>query len=193
MGRRYVVSQLPPDHLDFVIRSIINGLTDREVSLGFETTFKEKLAKSSIARWREAAGDELLKQYQFARFQANQLKEDLGEKGSTKLELIIGNIEDRLLITAREIIAKDPVKLLQIRMDEENRRLKEREITLKEKQFELDQLKAKALDPAAVSGRVMEELLAYIGSEAKGLTWFRTHAKNFEQHLREHLGMSNAT
>lgn len=185
MGRRYAVSQLPEDQLDFVIKAILNGWTDREISQGFEKEFHEKLSKSSIARWREAAGDELAKQYRFARVQAQQLKEDLGEKKSTNLELIFGNIEDRLLVTAREIIAKDPVKLLQLRMDEENRRLKEREVKVKEGQLDLEKAKAKAVDPAAMPNQVLEYLLEFAGDNTAWLKLVRVDAEKLEAFLAE--------
>jgi hypothetical protein len=118
MGRRHVVRDLDETQFDFVINAIIAGDTDREISLTFEQTFGQPLAKSSLNRWRKSAGDELADRYRLARYQAKQLLTELKEGDEDKYRVVIGNIEDRLLMATREVISKDPVKLLKIRQDE---------------------------------------------------------------------------
>lgn len=184
MGRRYAIEQLAAEQQEFVVKKILDGYTDVEVSAAFESEFKKTLAKSSIGRWREAYGDQLARQYFFARVQAAKLLEDLGqEKGSDKLSAIFGNIEDRLLISAREIISENPLKLLQIRLDDEKRRQKDRELDLKERQLGIELAKAKAVDPAAMPAQVLEQLLEFIGDDTAGLRWFRQHSESLEQFL----------
>jgi hypothetical protein len=142
MPRRHVVRDLDENQFEFVINAIINGDTDREISLNFETEFGQPLAKSSLNRWRAAAGDELAERYRLARYQARQLLIDLKEEDQEKYQIVIGNIEDRLLTATREVISSDPMKLLRIRQNEEKLRLKGRELDLKGKQLELEREKA---------------------------------------------------
>src|SRR5256885_136701 len=106
MGRRSVVRDLDEGEFDFVINAIIAGDTDREISLAFETQFGKRLAKSSLNRWRKSAGDELADRYRLARYQAGQLLIDLQEEDQDKYQVVIGNIEDRLLTATREVISK---------------------------------------------------------------------------------------
>jgi hypothetical protein len=185
MGRRHTVSDLPPDQIDFVVRSIIGGLTNREISAGFAKQFPGKrLSKSALNRWQKASGHELVERYQFARCQAKEILEGLKlEPEADKFQVIIGDLENRLLISAREVIAADPVRMMKIRLDEENRRLKSRELDLKEKQLELELAKAKAIDPAAMPNQVLEYLLEFIGDDAAGLRWFSAKSKSLEQFL----------
>jgi ABC-type tungstate transport system permease subunit len=131
MGRRHVVKNLDGVQFDFVINAIIGGLTDREISLAFEQQFEKPLAKSSLNRWRKSAGNELADRYNLARYQARQLLTDLKQEDQDKYQVVIRNIEDRLLTATREVIATDPVKLLKIRQEEERRRLREKELELK--------------------------------------------------------------
>lgn len=134
MPPRYEVDKLPDDQLKFVLDHIIDGETDREISFAFEAQFKTKLAKSSLSRWREAAGNELAERYRMARYQAKQLIEDLQEDPEVdKHGIIIASIEDRLLTATREVTAQDPFKLLIIQQEEKRRNLRERELKLKER------------------------------------------------------------
>ena len=142
MGRRHVVKDLDNAQFEFVISAIINGDTDREISVNFEEQFDRRLAKSSLNRWRTAAGNELAERYRLARYQARQLLTDLKEEDEQKYQIVIGNIEDRLLTATREVISADPVKLLKIRQEEEKLRLKGRALELKGKQLELEREKA---------------------------------------------------
>jgi hypothetical protein len=142
MPRRSTVAQLPAEQLDFVIRAILDGDTDREISHAFHTQFKKKLAKSSLSRWRAVAGNELADRYRLARFTANQLLADIKEEDADKYQVVIEDIEDRLLTATREAITTDPIKLLRIRQQEEKFRLKQRELDLKEKQLEAQRQRA---------------------------------------------------
>jgi hypothetical protein len=187
MGRRHVVRDLDDDQFTFVIEAIIHGLTDREISAAFEKEFDQRLAKSSLNRWRESAGNELSERYRLARYQAKQLLTDLHAEDADKFQIVIGNIEERLLTATREVISSDPVKLLRIRLDEEKRRLKEREIALKEKQLSLEIEKARGtkLDLAALPEQIAEHLLNFIGEDPTGLRWFRGNAKALIEYLEE--------
>jgi hypothetical protein len=189
MPRRHVVRDLDDDQFSFVINCIINGLTDREISSAFEKTFEQKLAKSSLHRWREAAGNELAERYRLARYQSRQLLENLQREDGDQYDVIMKNIEDRLLTATREVIAQDPIKLLQLRLDEEKRRLKLREFDLKEKQINLEMAKlgTNKIDPEKLPAEIIENLFNFIGSNADGLRWFRANAKKFEAFLKQSL------
>jgi len=133
MPRRHAVETLPADQFEFLLKAITNGGTDREIAASFQKEFKVKLSKSALARWRAAVGDELADKYRFVRYQAKQLIEDLKAEGADKHQVLIANIEDRLLTAAGEIISQDPLKLLSIQQEEKRRQLKERELALKER------------------------------------------------------------
>lgn len=185
MGRRHVVRELNDEQFTFVIESIINGRTDREISAAFEQRFEQPLAKSSLNRWREQAGNELAERYRLARYQAAQLLTDLKSEDADRFQIVIGNIEDRLLTATREVIASDPVKLLRIRLDEEKRRLRERELNLKERQldFELTKVKSDQVNLKDLPSTIIEHLLEFIDDEPTGLQWFTAKAKSLEAFL----------
>lgn len=187
MGRRHVVRDLDDEQFQFVIESIIGGMNDREISAAFEKLFEAPLAKSSLARWRASAGDELAERYRLARYQASQLLTNLKEEDADKFQVVMGNIEDRLLTATRQVISQDPVKLLRIRLDEEKRRLKERELALKEKALDLEIEKAQGakLDLEALPGEILQHVFNFIGDDPAGLKWFRSKAKSFEAYLKE--------
>jgi hypothetical protein len=191
MGRRHVVRDLDDEQFTFVIEGIIHGLTDRELSAAFEKQFDQKLAKSSLNRWRESAGNELAERYRLTRYQARQLLTDLQAEDADRFQVVIGNIEERLLTATREVISSDPVKLLRIRLDEEKRRLKERELRLKERQLDLEIEKARRakLDLARLPEQIAEDLLDFIGDDPAGLKWFTGKAKA----LIEYLGKKYAS
>lgn len=190
MGRQHVVKTLNEAEFDFVINAMIAGKTNREISLAFQEAFDKKLAKSSLNRWRNNAGDELAERYQLARYQARQLLSDLKEEDQDKYQVVIRNIEDRLLTATREVIAKDPVKLLRIRQEEEKRRLKERELGLKERQLELEREKFRGaeIDRGALGIEFITDLLEYLGQDAEGLQFFKRHAKPFNDFLKTKYG-----
>jgi CHAT domain-containing protein len=143
MSRTHTVAKLPPAEFEFVIRCILDNLTNREISAAYYKEFKKKLAKSSLARWREAAGNELADRYQMARVQAKQLLEHLKEEpDADKYQLLMRSVEERLLTVTREAIALDPIKMLRLRQEEEKRRLKERQLELNERKLEFEQKRA---------------------------------------------------
>ncbi|MCP9494271.1 MAG: hypothetical protein MSG64_07435 [Pyrinomonadaceae bacterium MAG19_C2-C3] len=186
MGRRHVIEKLDESQLDFVINAIIAGMTDREISMQFEETFSAPLAKSSLNRWRTAAGNELAERHQLARYQAKQFLENVGEIDADKYQTLLGSIEDRLLTATRDVIMKDPLKLLKIRQEEENRRLKVLELELKREHLALDRerLRGAAIDRVALSGELLKDLLELIGSDADGLKFIKRFAKPFDEFVK---------
>jgi hypothetical protein len=187
MTRRHVVRDLSDEEFQFVIDRLIAGDTDRELEAAFLQTFDKKLAKSSINRWRKSAGDELADRYRLARYTAKQLLADLGQEDADKYQIVIANIEDRMLTSLREVIAQDPVKLLRIRQDEEKRRIKERELGLKERALDMEAEKRRGAkhDPAKLPGEILEHLLEFVGSDPAGLSWFKANAKKLESYFTE--------
>lgn len=142
MPRSHTVARFPPAEFEFVIQCILGNLTDREISDAYREKFKKRLAKSSLARWRAAAGDELADRYRLARVQAQQLIENLKEQpDADKYQVLMRGIEERLLTVTREAIALDPIKMLRLRQEEEKRRLKERQLDLNERKLELEREK----------------------------------------------------
>jgi hypothetical protein len=171
MPPRHAVEKLPDEQFQFVINAIINGDTNSEITSAFTTQFKTPLAKSSLARWREVVGDELAERYKLARYQAKQLLEDLGQSDADKFSVVMGNIEDRLLVATKEIISQNPVKLLGIQQEEKRRHLRERELELKVRaqQFQEDQAKkAQQLqqDRFAIAAETWRFVLAYVRAKA---------------------------
>jgi hypothetical protein len=195
MPRPHAVAQLPDDQLKFVLDHIIAGETDREISFAFEDEFKTKLAKSSLARWREAAGNELAERYRLARYQARQLIEDLKEDPDAvdKHELIVAQIEDRLLTATREVMAQDPFKLLLIQQEEKRRELKNRELALKERQqqFQEDQAKkAEQLqhDRFEIGAEVWKFILSFLlGKDPSAADALTKHSDEVLNALETHL------
>ena len=186
MPPRHAVRDLDDEQFQFVVESILNGSTDLEISSAFSAEFGgAKLAKSSLGRWRKAAGNELAERYRLACYQARQLLADLKQEDADKYQVVIGNIEDRLLTATREAISKDPIKLLKLCLEEEKRRLKEREINLKEKALELEIEKTRQARVGAGPDKVLEYLFEFIGEDGTGLKWFRSNAKKFETFLIE--------
>jgi len=190
MPPRHKVEQLPVEQFEFILKEIANGGTDRSISLAFEKEFKTKLSKSSLARWREAAGNELADRYRFVRFQAKQLQEDLKLEDADKYKVVIENIEDRLLTATKEIISQDPIKLLSIQQEEKRRNLKERELALKERALDLEKERVHgvALDRVKLGEEYAADLLDYIGEDAEGLRWFQRHAKPFQEFIQKKHG-----
>jgi len=140
MPRRRVVDQLPEEQRDFFIALHLSGATDREVSAQFFQRFGKPLAKSSISRWRSSVGGELQARYDLVRRLAKQVVENVKRDGSgaaDKWQIILEDLEDRLLIATRDVINADPIKVLQVRQAEELRRLRERELDLKEEDLKL--------------------------------------------------------
>jgi len=189
MPPRYAVENLPAEQFEFILKAIANGGTDRSITLSFEKEFKEvdaKLSKSSLARWREAAGNELAERYRFVRYQAKQLQEDLKLEDADKYQIVIDNIEDRLLTATKEIIAENPLKLLGIQQEEKRRQLKEAELQLKREALDLERekLRGAAVDRVKLGEEYFSDLLEYIGEDPEGLRFFQRHAKKFSEFLQ---------
>jgi hypothetical protein len=194
MPPRYAVEKLPAEQFEFLLKEIANGGTDRSISLSFEQKFNTTLSKSSLARWREAAGNELADRYRFVRFQAKQLQEDLRAEDADKYKIVIDQIEDRLLTATKEIISEDPLKLLSIQQEEKRRSLKERELALKERALDLEKERVHgvALDRVKLGEEFSADLLEFIGGDREGLAWFTQHAKPFEEFLKKKYGAAQS-
>ena len=185
MGRKSTVEKLEEDEFDFVIKAIVDGKTDREISLEFEKTFGQKLPKSNLNNWRGKTGNELAERYRLARFQAKQLREDLKLEDADDYQNVIKNIEERLLTATREVVKQDPIKLLSIRQEEEKMRHKRAELELKQKQLEFDREKHKnAIDRVKVGAETMTDFLEYVGSDAESISFLTRHLQSFGEHLK---------
>lgn len=170
MGRRSTVEKLDANQQDFVIRSILNGGTDREISAAFESKFDLKLPKTSLHRWRKKAGDELADRYRMQRFRVTSFVEKLKtegiEIGEDKYHQIIENLENHLLTAERDLIAQNPVKLLFARQEDERLRLKRDEFELKKQQHEFEREKFEKTqrlqaDKFRVASEAWKYILAY--------------------------------
>ena len=195
MGRRNVVKDLADDEFEFVIQHILNGDTDRELSTAFDATFDKKLAKSSLNRWRKSTGEELAERYRIARFQAKQLLEDLSESPEAdKYQVVMRTVEDRLLTATREVISKDPLKLLRISQAEQQRKLKEESLQLKREQLELEREKLRGVqvDKVSLFNDFIKDLLEYIGADKAGLGWINQHLKKLAEFIQKKYAPSES-
>lgn len=171
MPRPHAVDQLPDDQLQFVLDHILNGETNREISFAFEDQFKTKLSKSSLARWREAAGEELADRYRLARYQAKQLLQNLEQEDADKYQVVIDSIEDRLLTATREVVSQDPFKLVLIQQEEKRRNLRERELKLKERAQSFNEEQARKAeqlqhDRFQIAANTWQFILAFVKERA---------------------------
>lgn len=145
MGRKATVEKLPDDQFDFVIRSINDGLTDREISAAFEKEFKKALPKSSLNTWRNIHGNELAERYRLKRYQVRTFVETLKAEGvdvsDDKYKAAIESVEDQLLTNERELLAANPVKLLGLRQEEERLRIKREQIALNQSKLDFEKHK----------------------------------------------------
>jgi len=119
------------------------------------------------------------------RFQAEQLLEDLKAEDKDKYQIVVESIEARLLTATKELMAQDPLKLLGFRQNEENRKVKLRELELKERALDLERERVHgvALDRAKLGEEFSADLLEYIGADAEGLRWFTKHLKPFNEFI----------
>jgi hypothetical protein len=193
MPPRYAVEKLPEEQFEFLLKVIANGGTDRSISLSFETKFKVKLSKSSLARWREAAGNELADRYRFVRFQAKQLQEDLKLEDADKYNVVIENIEDRLLTATKEIISQDPLKLLGIQQEEKRRQLQEKTLVLKERQQAFNEEQAKKTeqlqhDRLKIGADTWQFILSFfLGKDPQAADLLTQHSEEILNGLETHL------
>ena len=193
MGRRNKVEKLAETEFDFVIRAVTNGRTDREISADFEREFSQKLDKNSINRWRNTVGEELADRYRLARFQAKQLREDLALTDEDDYQTVIKNIEEKLLTATRDVVAKDPIKLLSVRQEEERLRHRRAELELKQKQLEFEKEKFERTQNAQadrfkIGGETWKFILSYFlkndPTMADGLT---KYSATLLEELGEHI------
>ncbi len=189
MGRKSTVEKLDDAQFDFVIRAILDGLTDREICAVFENKFKQSLPKSSLNRWRNSAGDELAERYRLKRFQVNSFVEQLQREGievsSDKYKHIIDNLEDHLLTSERDLIAENPLKLLFARQEDERIKLKREKLELDKEQLAFEREKHKnAVDRVKVGAETMTDFLEYVGSDAEAIGFLTRHLQPFGEHLK---------
>ena len=186
------VKQLSAEQFQFVITAILNGLTDREISLAFEKQFEAPLSKSSLHRWRKSAGEELADRYRLARYQAEQLKEDLQSTDKGSMDLVIESIEDRLLAATREVALMDPDKLIIARQEEDRKRQRDRHLDLIEKKLDLEREKMERAsrvqtDRLAIAADVWRFTLAWFSERDGSIVDLLTkHSPEFIAALEQH-------
>lgn len=188
MARRHVVENLSEEQLDFVLRCLTDGDNDREVCVKFEQRFKAEnitLAKSSLHRWRKASGDEMVDRYRIARFQAKALREQIGEDEKDDYQVVMKNIEERLLMATREVIKQNPMKLLNARQEEERLKLKREKLELDKAQLEFDREKHKnAIDRVKLGGETLQDFIEYANGDAEIITVLTRHLQGFNEFLK---------
>ena len=172
MGRKSTVDKLPDDQFDFVIRLILAGATDREISSAFEEQFAEPLPKSSLNTWRNKAGNELAERYRLRRFQVRSFVEELKKEGidieSDRYAATIQNLEDHLLTNERDLVSADPVKLLGLRQEDERLKIKREQIELNRQKLEFEKEKhareaAVRVDRLAIGAKVWKVVMFFMG------------------------------
>lgn len=196
MGRKSAVDKLEDNEFDFVIKKIINGLTDREISAEFEKAFDKKLPKTNLNRWRNNAGNELAERYKLKRFQVRSFVEQLKNEGievsEDKYKVIIGNLEDHLLTAERDLIAQNPMKLLFARQEEERLKLKREKLELDKAQLEFDREKHKnEIDRVKVGAETMRDFLEYGGGDVELITFLSKHSQPFGEFLKKKYAPEN--
>lgn len=196
MGRRSTVEKLADDQFNFVIRAIIDGKTDREISAAFADKFDENLPKSSLNNWRNKAGDELAERYRLKRFQVNSFVEQLQkegiEVGEDKYKHIIDNLEDHLLTAERDLIEQNPLKLLFARQEDERIKLKREKLELDKSQLEFDREKHKnQIDRVKAGAETMTDFLEFVGSDAEAISFLTRHLQPFGEHLKAKYAAQN--
>jgi predicted DNA-binding protein YlxM (UPF0122 family) len=194
MPPRFTVDKLPEEQFESLIKLITNGGTDRSIPRDFEKKFNVKLAPSSFSRWRKAVGNEIADRHRFGKALAKQVIEDLGmDDDADKFQVVMQSIEDRIITAGREIISQDPLKLLAIRQKEEDRRIRERELNLKERaqQFNEEQaLKSEQLqhDRLRIGADTWQFILSYLlGKEPQAADLLTKHSEEILNGLEAHL------
>lgn len=189
MGRKSTVEKLLDDQFDFIIRLILDGQTDREISAAFEAEYDQALPKSSLHTWRKTAGNELAERYRLRRFQVRTFVETLKEEGvdiaDDKYARTIENIEDQLLTNERDLINADPVKLLGLRQEDERLKIKREQIELNREKLVLERQKllGMATDPIKQGTEFMTELLDYLKDDGEGVLFIKKHVRPFIEFL----------
>lgn len=191
MGRKSTVEKLLDDQFDFIIRLILDGGTDREISAAFEAKYDQALPKSSLNTWRKTAGNELAERYRLRRFQVRTFVETLKTEGvdiaDDKYARTIENIEDRLLTNERDLISADPVKLLGLRQEDAKIKLKRETLELNREKLVLERQKVlgMATDPIKQGTEFMTELFDYLKDDPEGVGFMKKHTRPFVEFLEQ--------
>jgi ribosomal protein S25 len=172
MGRKATVEKLPDNQYEFVIQCLIDGKTDREVEAAFAAEFPgSRCPKSSLANWRKISGEELVERYKVTRFLARTVAEELKDSGidldEDRYKQVIDDIESQLLVKTREIVAKDPLKLLAARQEEERLRIKREQIALNQSKLDFEKHKHEReasvrVDRLAIGAKVWQTVLYFM-------------------------------
>lgn len=189
MGRRSTIERLPAEQYDFVNKQFANGATDREVSELFEKEFGEKLPKSNLHRWRKSFGDACIERRKMRRFLVREMVERLKDEGfdvgDDNYKLVIQNIEDFLITSDREIVAADPIKLLNLRQEDERIKLKREKLELDKEQLAFEREKHKnAIDRVKVGAETMTDFLEFVGSDPEAIGFLTRHLQPFGEYLK---------
>lgn len=194
MPPRHKTEQLPDEQLKFVLDRIIDGETNREISFAFQDTFKTTLSKSSLARWRKAAGDELAERFRLARYQAKQLIEDAQlDPDVDKYRVFLDSVDDRLLTATREVNKLDPMKAALIRQEEERRKLQAQKLALDERKQAFAEEQARKQeqlqqDRLKIGADTWQFVLSFLlGKEPQAADLLTKHSEEILSGLETHL------
>jgi len=134
MPPRFTADSLPQDQTLFLLGLICDHKTNRFIEAEFKEKFEVKLSKSALARWRKVAGDELADRAMLVKLQAAQMAEDLGVRpDADKYQIVMKSMQDHLLTAMSEVNKQSPAQLIIIHQEELRRKLRERELGLKER------------------------------------------------------------
>lgn len=202
MSRKGTVESLEAEQFDFLIKAILNGKTDREIEALFADEFGAKLPKSSLANWRDRAGKELVERYQLKRFQVRTFVEELKDQGievgEDRYKEIISSLEDHLLTSERELFAKDPLKLLNARQEDERLRIKREQLQLNREKlaFEKEKVEREAsirVDRLQIAADVWQFVLVFLSGKdprlADGLT---AYSSDILTGIEENIGAQDS-
>ncbi|HQU83966.1 MAG TPA: hypothetical protein PKY59_12600 [Pyrinomonadaceae bacterium] len=189
MGRRSQVDGLEADEFDFVIRQLVDGATDREVSAAFFKQFEKELPKSNLNSWRNKAGKELIERFKLTRFLGKQLVEGLKDEGKITNEndyqIIIKSVEEHLLAAAQKFTKQNPLKLLTARQEEERIQLQREKIELAKSQLEFEREKHRnAIDREKVSAEVIQDFMEYGNGDAEIVALLTRHLRPFGEFVK---------
>jgi hypothetical protein len=191
MGRKATVEKLPDDQYRFVISLLMDGRTDREVEQLFEAEFPgSRVPNSSLANWRKIGGSELVERYKVTRYLARTVAEELKTSGinldEDRYKQVIDDIESQLLVKTRELVMKDPLKLLEARQFDESLRIKRENLEFKREQLALERQKllGAATDPVKQGTEFMTELFDYAKDDPDGVRFLKKHTRPFIEHLQ---------
>jgi hypothetical protein len=194
MPPRYTVDKLPLEQKLFILDLIVNQKTDQYISVEFQKQFGKPLAKSSLNRWRNDAGNELADRATIVRLQADKMLEQLKEDpDADKYEIVMKGIQDRLLTAMSEVNKTEPAKLIIIQQEERRRSLKERELALKERAQHFAEEQARKSeqlqhDRLAIGADTWQFILSFLlGKEPQAADLLTKHSTEILNGLEAHL------